>query len=287
MTSTINQRDLLNVLSWQRAMGADAAISAEATDWLHRAGDAPGSAFLLERPADVPVVAHQAQPLSTQARRASQVVAPPIPLSNRPAVQTQPPPKWGSSAGVIEAENLQDLETKLRAFDGCGLKTTATNLCFFRGASAAKLMVIGEAPGREEDLEGRPFVGRGGQLLDRMLAAIDIAENAAHLTNIVYWRPPGNRAPTPQEAASCRPFLERQIELVDPQVVLLLGGSAGKHILETDDGILRIRGRWSDMMLGGRLRKTIATLHPVYLLQTPASKRQAWQDLLSVKEQLT
>ena len=124
-------------------------------------------------------------------------------------------------------------------FDGCGLKATAKNLCFYRGAERARLMLIGEAPGRDEDLEGKPFVGRAGKLLDKMLAAIGLSEADVHITNIVYWRPPGNRTPTPQEAQACRPFLERQVELVAPEVVLALGGAAAKQLFDVADGIMR------------------------------------------------
>lgn len=186
------------------------------------------------------------------------------------------------------AADLAALEAALASFDGCGLKATAKNLCFFRGAAEARLMIVGEAPGRDEDIEGRPFVGRAGQLLDRMLAAIGLAEGDVHITNIVYWRPPGNRTPTPQEAEVCRPFLERQIELVKPEVVLLLGGAAAKHMLGVADGIMRLRGSWRTMPLasGARL-PAMATLHPAYLLRTPVAKRMAWRDLLAVEARLS
>ncbi len=148
-------------------------------------------------------------------------------------------------------------------------------------------MIIGEAPGRDEDIEGRPFVGRAGQLLDRMLAAIGLSESDVHITNIVYWRPPGNRTPTPQEAQVCRPFLERQIELVAPSVILLLGGPAMKHILDVPDGIMRVRGKWRDVTIGGHTARAMPSLHPAYHLRTPAAKRLAWRDLLAVKQAIT
>ncbi len=172
------------------------------------------------------------------------------------------------------------------AFEGCGLKATAKNLCLYRGADTAPLMIIGEAPGREEDLEGKPFVGRAGQLLDKMLASIGMYETNTHITNIVYWRPPGNRTPTPQEALACRPFLERQVALVRPKVVLALGGAAAKHLFDVADGIMRIRGKWRELNLGGTNVKAMATLHPAYLLRTPAAKNMAWRDLLAVKAEL-
>jgi DNA polymerase len=185
-----------------------------------------------------------------------------------------------------QAGSLEELRATLAGFDGCGLKATAKNLCFYRGAAHARLMLIGEAPGRDEDLQGKPFVGRAGQLLDKMLAAIGLTEMQVHITNIVYWRPPGNRTPTPQESQVCRPFMERQVELVAPDFLLLLGGAAAKEILGVTDGIMRIRGKWRDVTLGERKVRALATLHPAYLLRTPTAKRQAWRDLLAVKAAL-
>jgi DNA polymerase len=189
-------------------------------------------------------------------------------------------------AGASTAKSLAELEATLARFDGCTLKATAKNLCFYRGALQARLMLIGEAPGRDEDLEGKPFVGRAGQLLDKMLAAIGLTEQDVHITNIVYWRPPGNRTPTPQEAQVCRPFLERQIELVAPEILLLLGGAAAKHILDVTEGIMRTRGKFHSISVGARNVSAIATLHPAYLLRTPVAKRLAWRDLLEVKRAL-
>jgi DNA polymerase len=186
-------------------------------------------------------------------------------------------------AAARAAQSLPDLAAILARFEGCSLKATAKNLCFYRGAPKSRLMLIGEAPGREEDLEGKPFVGRAGQLLDRMLTAIDLTERDVHITNIVYWRPPGNRTPTPQEAHVCRPFLERQIELVAPEVIALLGGAAAKHVLDVAEGIMRIRGKLNQVVVGTHAAKAIATLHPAYLLRTPAAKRLAWRDLLAIK----
>ncbi|MEL7048992.1 MAG: uracil-DNA glycosylase, partial [Pseudomonadota bacterium] len=185
-----------------------------------------------------------------------------------------------------KATDLQTLAENISSFDGCGLKKTAKNVCVFRGATSARIAIIGEAPGRDEDLQGKPFVGRAGQLLDRMLSAIGLNETNTHITNIVYWRPPGNRAPTPQEAATCRPFLERQIALVDPDVLLLMGGSAAKQLFASPEGIMRARGKWKIIEIGGRERHAIATLHPAYLLRTPSAKHMTWKDLQSVKKQL-
>jgi DNA polymerase len=204
------------------------------------------------------------------------------------AFPTTPPDAAQASArnDAAACVTLDALGEALSRFEGCALKATAKNLCFYRGAVQARLMLIGEAPGRDEDLEGRPFVGRAGQLLDKMLAAAGVGENDVHITNIVYWRPPGNRTPTPQEALVCRPFLERQIELVAPDTIVALGGAAAKHLLGVEDGIMRLRGKWREVELGGKRRRLMATLHPAYLLRTPAQKRLAWRDLLEVTANL-
>lgn len=184
------------------------------------------------------------------------------------------------------ARSLAELRDLLAGFDGCGLKATAKNLCFFRGAEKARIMMIGEAPGRDEDLEGKPFVGRAGQLLDRMLKAASLTEADVHITNVVYWRPPGNRTPTPQEVQVCRPFLERQVELVAPEIIVALGGAAAKAVLDVTEGITKVRGKWQDITIGGHTARAIATLHPAFLLRTPAAKRLAWRDLLALRAAL-
>jgi DNA polymerase len=192
----------------------------------------------------------------------------------------------GARALAASAKTLEDLHEILSDFDGCALKATAKNLCFYRGAEQARVMLIGEAPGRDEDLAGKPFVGRAGQLLDKMLAAIGLSEANVHITNIVYWRPPGNRTPTPQEAQICSPFLERQIALVEPDIIVCLGGAAAKHVFDTPEGIMRLRGKWRDIEFAGKTFQAMATLHPAYLLRTPAAKRMAWRDLLEIRSKL-
>jgi DNA polymerase len=195
-----------------------------------------------------------------------------------------PTPSAGlAPASPIVAATLDDLRTALEAFEGCGLKRTAKRLCLYRGAEQSRIMVLGEAPGREEDEAGMPFVGPAGKLLDRMLAAIGLGPTDIHVTNVVYWRPPGNRQPTVQEAAACRPFLDRQIEIVAPDLVLLMGGTAAKHILETETGIMRLRGTWREIVRGQRRLRVMPTLHPAYLLRTPSAKRMAWRDLLAFR----
>ncbi len=180
------------------------------------------------------------------------------------------------------AQSIDDLQARLAAFEGCGLKATAKSLCFYRGAAAARVMIIGEAPGAEDDKIGKPLVGPAGQMLDKMLACIGLGEVDAHITNIVYWRPPGNRTPTPQEVMICRPFLERQVELVQPQFLVLLGGTTAKFILDDAEGIMKLRGKWRDVTLGNITLRAMATLNPGALLRTPLSKRMAWRDMLTL-----
>ena len=277
------------LLDWYREMGVDTAVSDEPVDWLAHGNAAPGATFRLpsaaaphEKPDTGPPQLDFGRTPPPSAR-SPQPIAPRV--DARPGFSATPPDAAELTARTLagKAATLEELETALAAFDGCGLKATAKNLCFYRGAPQARLMIIGEAPGRDEDLEGKPFVGRAGQLLDKMLAAIGLKEENVHITNVVYWRPPGNRTPTPQEAQVCRPFLERQMQLVDPDVVLLLGGASAKQMLGTTDGIMRIRGKWREIEIGNRQVKTMATLHPAYLLRTPAAKRQAWRDLLAVQ----
>jgi DNA polymerase len=182
------------------------------------------------------------------------------------------------------ATSIEALKAALAGFEGCGLKATATNLVFADGNPQAPLMLIGEAPGRDEDLRGLPFVGRSGQLLDRMLAAIGQDRGTSYISNILYWRPPANRTPTTEEMAACLPFALKLIELVRPKVLVALGGIAAKQLLGTTDGIMRLRGRWQRFTLpDGAVIPLMPTFHPAYLLRQPAHKRLAWRDLLAIK----
>lgn len=186
------------------------------------------------------------------------------------------------------ANDLQALKQQLEAFEGCSLKFTAKNLVFADGNPEARIMMIGEAPGRDEDIEGRPFVGKAGQLLDRMLAAIGLDRTQVYIANVIYWRPPGNRTPTPMETEICRPFIEQQIALVDPDILVFLGGVSAKSFLPGQDGILRLRGNWQEWTIpGGRTIPALPMLHPAYLLRQPAQKKLAWRDLLSLRAKAT
>jgi uracil-DNA glycosylase family 4 len=187
-----------------------------------------------------------------------------------------------------QASNLEELRAILDDFNGCNLKLTAKQMVFADGNPDAELMLVGEAPGRDEDIEGLPFVGRSGRLLDRMLAAIGIErKTSAYIANVVPWRPPGNRTPTPIETEICRPFIERQIELVKPKVLVTLGGPAAKVLLHTNEGVLRLRGNWKVHRTASGLEiPAMPTLHPAYLLRNPAHKKLAWRDMLEISAKL-
>ena len=278
-------------------MGVDAALNDIPVNWLERGSKSPTDEYTW--PARLPDREPAPEtPVEPANRPAPQPILKPAPeLSRQVPARTENTirPQTPLGAGEAETEarkiaraaaDLAGLERALREFSGCTLKATATNLCFYRGAARARVMIIGEAPGRDEDLEGKPFVGRAGQLLDKMLGAISLNEADVHITNIVYWRPPGNRPPTPQEALACRPFLERQMELVGPDLIVAVGGSAAKEVLGVADAIMRLRGKWREISAGGRTIPAMATLHPAYLLRAPAAKQLVWLDLLSLKARL-
>jgi uracil-DNA glycosylase len=184
------------------------------------------------------------------------------------------------------AKTLDELRDSLSRFDGCALKNTAKNLVFADGNPKARVMFVGEAPGADEDREGLPFVGRSGKLLDRMMAAIGLDRTSAYIANIVPWRPPGNRTPTPQESAICLPFIQRQIELADPDILICLGKPSMQTLLGINEGIKASRGRWREFDTGKRIIKAMATFHPAYLLRTPPEKKFVWRDMLALKKAL-
>lgn len=257
------------LLDWYRAMGVDEAIATSPVDWF--AASAEAAARKAERQSRRETPAPQKKPATPRAGFSN--VAPDVAVMD-------------AKERASKATSLEELEAALEGFDGCPLKATAKNTCFMRGSSTAKIMLIGEGPGRDEDIQGLPFVGRAGQLLDKMLAAIGLDETHVCITNIVYWRPPGNRTPTTQEVEACLPFLNRQAELLDPELLVLIGGPASKNLLNAKEGIMRLRGKWKDCALGGKNRSALPILHPAYLLRTPAAKKQAWRDLLTLKHEL-
>lgn len=259
----LNHDEMLAVLDWYRAAGVDIAVGEEPVDrFAQRAparvapvavATAAGSAVAMERGPDAPILGGDPQ----EARNLA-----------------------------ASAQTLDELQSLLEAYDGCGLKLRATQLVFADGNPEADIMLIGEAPGAEEDRQGKPFVGKSGQLLDRMLAAIGLDRTKVYIANTVPWRPPGNRTPTPEEMALCLPFLHRQVELVAPRIVMTLGGPAMQTVFDTTTGIIKMRGKWSSLSIGRHQVEAIPTLHPAYLLRNAPAKEQAWADMLSLKIKL-
>jgi uracil-DNA glycosylase len=207
-------------------------------------------------------------------------------IAGKPAVMAPEDATNEARRQAASATSLDELRQLLQGFDGCGLKQTASRLVFADGQPGARVMLIGEAPGAEEDREGVPFVGRSGKLLDRMLAAVGLKRDDVYIANVIPWRPPGNRTPTPQETAVCLPFIERQIELAKPDVLVCLGGPSAQTLLRQRDGIMRLRGNWFTYQAGHREIPALATLHPAYLLRQPAQKRLAYRDMLALKARL-
>ena len=252
----------------------DAAILPVAGESVGRGASDGGSALRIEgeRPS-------ARLSLKGAARAVDRVTASPAPAAPEVALMA-------ARDAAKRAASLDDLRAILQAFEGCALRTTAKQLVFADGNPQGRIMFVGEAPGREEDLEGLPFVGRSGKLLDLMMAAIGLDRGSAYIANIIPWRPPGNRTPTPQESGICLPFILRQIELADPDVLVCLGGPAAQALLGVKEGILRTRGRWFSYQTGSREIRAIATLHPAYLLRQPLQKRLAWRDFLAIKRAL-
>jgi uracil-DNA glycosylase len=257
----------LAALAWQVELGADEAIA-----------ETPIDRFELAEPRPEPAAARPADP------------APDLSQQNRlpqdhPAAG--PDPVEVARAAATSARNLDELREAIAAFELCELKKGARNTVFADGNPKARVMIIGEAPGRDEDLQGLPFVGRAGQLLDRMLAAIGLDRkspdpaHAAYITNVVFWRPPGNRDPSPEELAMLRPFTERHVALADPDILVLMGNTPCAALLGRR-GILRLRGNWTEVLGKPALPMT----HPAYLLRNPAAKREAWADLLAIQAKL-
>ncbi|KQZ16368.1 DNA polymerase [Mesorhizobium sp. Root552] len=272
--------DLNALLAFYAEAGADEPLGDET---VNRFAQAAGRV-------DAPRATSHTSAQPREPRRSLQpAAAQPASPPQRPPAITVPDEQQAAMARQLAsgATSLEELRERMAFFDGCNLKFTAKNLVFADGNPQADIMFVGEAPGRDEDLEGRPFVGRSGQLLDRMLAAIGLDRGSAYIANVIPWRPPGNRAPTPHETEICRPFIERQIELVGPKVLVHLGGASAKTLLNTTEGILRLRGNWrSYAAASGASIPAMPTLHPAYLLRTPAHKRLAWRDFLEVKMKL-
>jgi DNA polymerase len=249
--------------------------------------DAGVDAMLLDQPVDRIAAGRIAPPPSSAGRKAAAASAPPAAAAaGQPDISAA---VAQAQALAAAADSLEALKAAIADFDGCPIKFegAARQSVFYRGRDDAPVMVIGEGPGAEEDAQGLPFVGRAGRLLDRMLAAAGLAERVL-ITNTVFWRPPGNRTPSPLEQAVCAPFVERTVALLRPKALLLVGGASAKSMLRKDEGILSLRGRWFEWRSadGGLEVPALPTLHPAFLLRQPAAKKRAWVDLLTLTERL-
>lgn len=259
-------------LEWYRDMGVDLAI-----------GDEPVDRFAASK---API---QKSPSFAVSQTSAHTQAPPTQGSAPEERQHfQPEDHNVDDAKKLAAgcTTLDELREVMANFEGCPLKYRATNMVFSDGNADADIMLIGEAPGREEDLQAVPFAGRSGELLDRILASIGLSREKVYIANTLPWRPPGDRNPTPQESAVCLPFLTRKIELVAPKIIVTLGAASSKTIFDSNDGILRLRGKWSEVEIGSHKCEAIATLHPTYLLKQPAQKALVWRDMLALKQKL-
>ncbi len=266
------------------AAGEQAVAPIPSASLSHARSDAAPAA----RPPDAAIAARASEPASRQASLSlrddrGEALAParvaPEPAAPDAAVMA-------AREAARRAASLEELAEILARFEGCALKATASQLVFADGNPAAPVMFVGEAPGAEEDREGLPFVGRSGRLLDRMMAAIGLSRQSAYVANIIPWRPPGNRTPTPLESQICLPFILRQIELANPEILVCLGAPATQALLGVKEGIMRTRGRWFTYATGTRDIRAIATLHPAYLLRQPLAKRLAWRDFLAIRAAL-
>jgi DNA polymerase len=273
MLDTPDRAALVALLEFYVESGVDLALDETPRDRF--TADDTAEPDELERSVALPSLRAPA-PIAPAARRFDAKSLPAFPEDATQAAREQ----------ARDAATLAELEALLARFEGCGLRVTAKNLVFADGNPQGRVMFVGEAPGGDEDRIGKPFVGRSGQLLDRMLAAIGLGRNDVYIANVVPWRPPGNRTPTPQEVSVCKPFIERQIELADPDILVCLGGPATQTLLATKDGILKTRGRWFPYQTGRREIRAFATLHPAYLLRQPLQKRLAWRDFRALQRAL-
>ena len=267
--------ELVELLRWYAAMGADEAVD-----------ERPHDRFVV--PVEVAAPAPRPPLTARPAAPAPRLSAPSPSGRLLPAAAILPDMAvQAAREAAATAATLEELRAVLERFEGCGLKRMASSLVFADGDPSARVMLVGEAPGAEEDRSGVPFVGRGGRLLDRMLAAIGLDRTGVYIANVVPWRPPGNREPTPQEVAECLPFVKRQIELSDPDILVPMGKAALSALTGNRDGITRARGRWGEYHTGRRAVRMLPMLHPAYLLRQPAHKALAWRDWRTLQAALT
>jgi uracil-DNA glycosylase len=287
----MRERDISELLAFYRDAGVDALVGEEPID---RFADevSPRAAKPVASPLSGEAGAQRREGGSFGTASNNSPPVPPLKAGGNdgPASLAAPPAPEAAVMAAREsaksANSLDELRALLQTFEGCGLRATATQLCFADGNPKARVMFVGEAPGRDEDIAGVPFVGRSGKLLDRMLEAIELDRSKVYIANIVPWRPPGNRTPTPQESAICLPFIRRQIELADPDILICLGQPSTQTLLGTKEGITRTRGRWFKFDTGSRQIRAMPTYHPAFLLRSPLQKRLAWRDFLALKKAL-
>ena len=284
MNSLPSTADIAALLRWYADAGVDEAIEETALDRYAL------TAALMARPAAAPVAKPapgMPAPAPSAPRTAPPASAPPATAPPRVPLES-PQLVEDARAAAASASSLAELEATIRAFEGCSLKRLAKNTVFADGAVDAPVMVVGEAPGEDEDRQGKPFVGVSGRLMDRMFAAIELTrERDVYITNILNWRPPGNRTPNLSDVAICVAFARRHIELKRPRLLVLAGGVPAKSLLETETGITRLRGRWFEYTLPDGTRiPTMPMFHPAYLLRSPGGKRQSWIDLLNIRDRL-
>lgn len=291
-----NEIDPVEILTWYAEAGVDIALADEPINRFeqHKNSAAAAAAAAAATPVPTAAPAPTATPAATRpssapaARPAPRDIAATAAAAAAATERAVPDANAVARAGALAkaATSLDELKTAIEGFDGCNLKFTARSTVFADGNPEARLMLIGEAPGRDEDVQGLPFVGSSGQLLNRMLAAIGLDRNAVYISNILPWRPPGNRAATPAESEICRPFIERHIELAAPDLIMLVGGSSAKTLLRSNKGIMSLRGKWQTLQIAQRELPAMPCLHPAYLLRTPNHKALAWNDLLAVQARL-
>ena len=276
MTTPLAREDLAALLKWYADSGLDEAIGEIPVDRFAPPTPPPTTIVSAAAPAAAQRTVGQAVP-----RSPSSPARAPVPIESPQLVED-------ARQLARNCTSIAELEAAIRGFEGCALKRTAKNTVFADGVPGAPVMVVGEAPGADEDRLGKPFVGVSGQLMDRMFEAIGMSRaRDLYITNILFWRPPGNRTPTQAEQAMCIAFTRRHIELAQPKVLILAGGTSAKAILDTTDGIMRLRGKWTTLRLDdGTEVRALPTFHPAYLLRTPASKRQSWYDLLALDKKL-
>ena len=278
-----HDREIAALLSFYQDAGVDALLNEHPVNRLSENPEVKIETARVTEAVTISVPQRQNPSLTRAASPQARELKARVSLAPPPSPEAAELAARNAAAG---AATLEELRAILERFEGCALRATATQLVFGDGNPRGRVMFVGEAPGRDEDLAGLPFVGRSGKLLDRMMGSIALDRRSVYIANIVPWRPPGNRTPTPQESAICLPFILRQIELVAPDILVCLGAPSAQTLLKVREGILKIRGRWFTNRTGTREIRALATLHPAYLLRQPLQKRLAWRDFLEIKKGL-